>query len=188
MDRLEPGDSRGIPMGLPQDPPSTRRQVADNLSTTRQIRKKLANSRRSHASASVLKNHRDPDARIYSIADLERIGWTIQAMYDSYQDFMLGKCPGPCGRYALDLDRAEISVDVIDPTLPAVWGINTQWMCVPDNQAKATKTHARRVADAIQRLEPILPPTPDPELTFHQKLAATDSSPKYCHGQASLFG
>ena len=134
------------------------------------IRQKCGDARRTHADRSLVAHAKDPARPAYTTADLEYdYGWTLDAMYHDYQESMYGRCPcylwvppgyGCGGRYMIELDRREISVDIIDPSLPPVWGRNTQYMCVPGNRIKHRRTRAQAVADEMTRLTQRMTPTP----------------------------
>jgi hypothetical protein len=158
-------DDLGAPstddLRLAGDPTSTRRQPDVDLTSRRQVRQKLANARRSHAERSMVAHVKDPTRPAYTARELEHgMGWTIEAMLSSFDDFMLGKCTGGCGRFAIDLALSEVSIDVIDRDLPPVWGVNTQFMCVKDNSKKNKKTHAQRIAEAMAELRRPMPGPP----------------------------
>lgn len=126
----------------------------------RSLIKKFGDARRTHANRSTVRHANDPTNPVYTAKELEVCyGWTTEAMHADFDDFMLGKCPCGCNRYALDLELREISVDIVNPELPPVWGVNTRWMCVPGNRTKANKTHATRIADELRRLRLNLPVT-----------------------------
>ena len=129
--------------------------------TPQQVRRKVVDSRRRHADGFLLANHKDPTKPIYTVDELTHVyGWTGDAMCESYDDAMLTRCSGKCRRMLITLDPRDISIDIIDPDLPPVWGENTQFMCVKDNRIKSDKTRARRIADRILELAALRPPPP----------------------------
>jgi hypothetical protein len=113
----------------------------------------MVNSRRSHADRSIAAHHKNPVTRIYTVAELERIyDWRIDTMCKHYDDAMLGVCPGTCRRRLLELDRREISIDIIDPEHPPMWHLNTRFMCVPCNLKKSNHTRGQLITARITEL------------------------------------
>ncbi|HKE66807.1 MAG TPA: hypothetical protein VKB59_19450 [Micromonosporaceae bacterium] len=96
-------------------------------------------------------------ARKFDIAidELEdHYGWTLDAIEAAIICCYINGCPPSddgetCGQPVRNLD--DVTVDIIDPTQPPFWGVNTRVICATCNRKKGRRSVLQRQIEEAER-------------------------------------
>jgi hypothetical protein len=74
---------------------------------------------------------------------IKRYSWDIRRIAHELEHAYGNGCSGPCGRSYLVMGHglADITIDIVNPDLPPVYGVNTRIICCTCNRQKSNTSH-----------------------------------------------